>query len=89
MKVNTWKNIDVDVEVDVDIDAVLNEFFDRVQPDDQSMTKRLLPVLDSVTKILACVTDETMCKLPEKAQAEVLRRLEIETARWRTLKVQS
>lgn len=82
MRVNACKNIDIDVELYVDIDDLLSEFFDRVDPAEQKFVRRLLPVLDSIMKILALVTDETIAAIPPQARALVLERMQVQTQRW-------
>lgn len=82
MRVNAWKNIDVEVEVEVDLNTVLSEFFDRAKEATPDYYRRFLPVLDSVTKILAKMSDDVIAALPSEARKILCERLQGQAKRY-------
>lgn len=71
------------MEAEVDIDCILDEFSRRVGESEPTYFRRLGPVLDSITKILARVPDEVIAAIPSDARNEVQRRLNVESERWK------
>jgi len=82
MKVTAWKNIDVDVEVDVSVDEILVALGERLDDVTPKQWRTLGCVLDTITKMLARVTDEAIRALPDEARIEMCRRLDTERKRY-------
>lgn len=57
MKCSIVKNLDIEAEVDVDLDDVINEFFSRVNEENQH-PRLTIAVIDSCTRILGRVPDK-------------------------------
>lgn len=83
MRIEVTENVEATFEVDIDLDQVLDEFFMRLEDEDQGGSRRTVSVmLDSVTKLLAKLTDKSIASLPWPAREEVRKRLEAQIVRY-------
>ena len=82
MKVTAWKTVEVECECDVEIDDILTEFGERVDESDADYWRRMLPVVDVMTRILARIKSDTIATVHPEARATVSQRLAAEAERW-------
>lgn len=76
--------VEITKRVDVSIDDLISELWARVGRLQENPKRFLIagPVLDSVTKILASVPDQTIAELSPEGRAEMRKRLIAELERY-------
>lgn len=86
MKVRITEDVTVETEVDVDVQDLLFECWSRIEEFNESGRRAVYGCIDTATKVLAKVPDCVLELAPPDAIDEVIRRLEVELARWKALK---
>ena len=82
MRVTTWQTVEVQCECDVETDDIIAEFSQRQEEATETYWRRLIPALDSMTRIMASVTDETIAAMPFAACETLRERLATQAARY-------
>ena len=82
MKVTVWKDVECECECDVTTDDIIAEFSSRQDEATETYWRRLIPVLDSMTRILASIPDEVIAAMPEAACETLCERLCTQAGRY-------
>lgn len=83
MRIEVTGETQFTTEVDVDIDDVMNEWFSRMEEQDQGGVHRTIgSMLHAITSLMARISDESIQAFPVAGRAEMRKRLETELARY-------
>ena len=82
MQVMAWKNVDIETEVTIEMDDIIAEFSQRQDEATETYWRRLIPALDSMTRIMASIPDEVIAAFPDAACEQLCERLMTQASRY-------
>lgn len=82
MQVTAYKTVDIECEVEIDMDDILSEFSQRADESGDTYWRRLMSAMDTMTRIMAKISDETISAMPASSCNILCERLAIQAARY-------
>ncbi len=82
MQVTVWKTVEVEAEATVEMDDIIAEFSQRQDEATETYWRRLIPALDSMTRIMASIPNGVIAAFPDSACNTLCERLTTQASRY-------